>query len=159
MTQCLADALPKSFIIWQTKVVFSCSPHSSSCTKHILYTSIFTQLNGICEKPSQFELWSLSSRYVKAHIRQSKKPTHTRSSFSRPRRWRRRLLLLWGWLLLGLFLLRRCCNLLCLRSQELHPLPLVVLPVQQLLVVYEFGTLCVDKFLAESFILHQLQHM
>lgn len=35
----------------------------------------------------------------------------------------------------------------------------VVLPVQQLLLIYELGTLSVDQLLPEVFVLQQLQHV
>ena len=60
---------------------------------------------------------------------------------------RRRLLLLLCGLLLGQRLL------------QARALPGVVLPVQQLLLVDELGTLGVDQLLAEVLVLQQLQHV
>lgn len=49
--------------------------------------------------------------------------------------------------------------LLLLLSQcllEAHPFPGIVLPVEDLLLVNKFGTLSIDQFFAEMFILEQL---
>lgn len=51
---------------------------------------------------------------------------------------------------------------LLLLSQRLlqpHALPGVVLPVQQLLFINEFGALSVDQLLPEVLVLQQLQHV
>lgn len=58
----------------------------------------------------------------------------------------------WRWLLLGLLLLGQ-------RLLQPGAFPGVVLPVQQLLLVDELGTLSVDQLLPEVFILQQLQHV
>lgn len=58
----------------------------------------------------------------------------------------------WRWLLLGLLLLGQ-------RLLQPGAFPGVVLPVQQLLLVDELGTLSVDQLLPEVFILQKLQHV
>lgn len=39
---------------------------------------------------------------------------------------------------------------------EAHPFPGIVLPVEDLLLINKFGTLSIDQFFAEMFILEQL---
>ena len=51
------------------------------------------------------------------------------------------------------------CHGLCLFIQESRALPVIVLPVQQLLIVYELGALSVGQFFPEMFVLEQLQHV
>lgn len=49
--------------------------------------------------------------------------------------------------------------LLSERLLQTHAFPGVVLPVQQLLFINEFGTLSIDQLLPEVLVLQQLQHV
>lgn len=59
---------------------------------------------------------------------------------------------MWQWLLLWLLLLGECLL-------QTHAFPGVVLPVQQLLFIDEFGTLGINQLFPEVLILQQLQHV
>lgn len=59
---------------------------------------------------------------------------------------------MWQWLLLWLLLLGKCLL-------QTHAFPGVVLPVQQLLFIDEFGTLGINQLFPEVLVLQQLQHV
>lgn len=59
---------------------------------------------------------------------------------------------MWRRMLLRLLLLSECLL-------QTHAFPGVVLPVQQLLFINEFGTLSIDQLLPEVLVLQQLQHV